>query len=350
MLPRSTAWRHGDGRTCTKNTSISRSRPSCTIRLAGLMSRCDSPMSHILRISCSPSSMIWSSTVGFADLDGVLEELHRDQVLALGGDLDDVERLRGREALLAEQSQGVVLVLHEASDRAEGGLVLQAAVEHRAPELVPAVRAHVVPRVELREDRPLDALVVDDPHLQRRGAAGALEPDGLHAQDLVAELLLHGELDRLAAPARHVEVRRLPLVAVLDGIDVVGRPRAEDRDGDREAEEQAEQRVGEVVDPEVDAQQRGHEHHDGTDELGVHPRSAGRHEHVRDAGDHDRETPHGERGGRIPLPGTDDRDVERPRSRREEQQPFRQQTGDRHADQEQGEVPPPPEPRHARRW
>ncbi len=62
MLPRSTAWRHGDGRTCTKNTSISRSRPSCTIRFAGLMSRWESPTSHILRISCSPSSMICSST------------------------------------------------------------------------------------------------------------------------------------------------------------------------------------------------------------------------------------------------------------------------------------------------
>ena len=65
----------------------------------------------------------------------------------------------------------------------------------------------MVLRVELREDRPLDALVVDDSHLQRRGATGALEPDGLHAQNLIAELLLHGERDRLPAPARHVEVR-----------------------------------------------------------------------------------------------------------------------------------------------
>ena len=82
--------------------------------------------------------------LGVADLDGVLEELHRDQVLALGRDLDDVERRRGREALLAEEPQGVVLVLDEAPDRAERRLVLQAAVEHRAPELVPAVGADVV--------------------------------------------------------------------------------------------------------------------------------------------------------------------------------------------------------------
>ena len=39
MFPRSTAWRHGDGRTWTKKTSISFRSPRCTIRLAGLMSR-----------------------------------------------------------------------------------------------------------------------------------------------------------------------------------------------------------------------------------------------------------------------------------------------------------------------
>ena len=135
--------------------------------------------------------------------------------------------------------------------------------------------------------------------------------------------------------------------AVLHGIDVVGRPRAEDRDGDRDAEDHPEQRVGEVVDPEVDAQQGRREQHDEAEELGAHPGSAGHHEHVRDAGDHDRETTHRERGCRIALPVTDDRDVERPWPRREEQQSCSHATGERHADQEQGEVPPPLEPRHA---
>ncbi len=62
MLPRSTAGRHGDGRTWTKKASTSSTRPSPTMRLPGLMSRCASPAFHILRTSSSPSSMIRSST------------------------------------------------------------------------------------------------------------------------------------------------------------------------------------------------------------------------------------------------------------------------------------------------
>src|SRR5437763_1736580 len=57
---------------------------------------------------------------------------------------------------------------HGAADRAGWGLVLEAAVQHAAPQVVAAVRADVVLRVERREDRSLDTLIVADPHLQRR--------------------------------------------------------------------------------------------------------------------------------------------------------------------------------------
>jgi len=40
MLPRSTAWRHGDGRTWTNATSISSSSPERDHQVARLMSRC----------------------------------------------------------------------------------------------------------------------------------------------------------------------------------------------------------------------------------------------------------------------------------------------------------------------
>ena len=62
MLARSTAWRHGDGRTCANATSMSCRCPSRTRRFAGLMSRCASPESHSLRTSARPSSMISSVT------------------------------------------------------------------------------------------------------------------------------------------------------------------------------------------------------------------------------------------------------------------------------------------------
>ena len=61
MFARSTAWRHGEGRTWTKNTSITLSSPSRTIRFAGLTSRCASPSSHIFRTRPRPWSITPSS-------------------------------------------------------------------------------------------------------------------------------------------------------------------------------------------------------------------------------------------------------------------------------------------------
>ena len=172
MFARSTAWRQGEGRTWTKNTSISRSWPSCTIRFAGLMSRCARPTSHIWRTSCSPWSITMSSDLGVADLHGALEELHHDHVLALRRDLDDAVGLGRRKAVVVHQPQRVVLVLHEAPDRVERRLVLQRPVQDRAPELVPAVGANVVLRVELREDLALSLR----PRWPPPSAASGVEP------------------------------------------------------------------------------------------------------------------------------------------------------------------------------
>ncbi len=62
MLARSTAWRHGDGRTSPKATSMSSTLPSRTRTLAGLMSRWASPDSHRQRTTPRASSMTPSST------------------------------------------------------------------------------------------------------------------------------------------------------------------------------------------------------------------------------------------------------------------------------------------------
>ena len=151
MLARSTAWRHGDGRTCTKATSMSSTWPSRTSRLAGLMSRWASPASHSCRTSSRPSSMTSSSTSASPISSRAVEELGDEQVLALGRHLDDAVGRRGRDADVAQEPERVVLVLDEPPDRLERRLVLEPPVEERAAELVPAVGAHVAHRVELPE-------------------------------------------------------------------------------------------------------------------------------------------------------------------------------------------------------
>ena len=95
--------------------------------------------------------------LGVADLDGVVEELHHDHVLALRRDLDDPVRLRGRETFVVHEAERVVLVLDEPTDRPERGLVLERPVQDRPPELVPAIRADVVLRVQLGEQVPCPA-------------------------------------------------------------------------------------------------------------------------------------------------------------------------------------------------
>ena len=120
MLPRSTACRHGDGRTWTKTTSISRTWPSRTIRLAGLMSRCARPASQSLPDQQQPLVDHLVVDVGVADLDGAVEELGDDQVLALGRDLDDAVRPGRADPGVAQQPQRVVLVLDQPPHGLEG--------------------------------------------------------------------------------------------------------------------------------------------------------------------------------------------------------------------------------------
>ena len=62
MLARSTACRHGVGRTSENATSISRAVPSRTRMLAGFTSRCAIPASHSFRIAASAVSMTPTST------------------------------------------------------------------------------------------------------------------------------------------------------------------------------------------------------------------------------------------------------------------------------------------------
>ena len=283
MLARSTASRHGDGRTCTKATSISMRWPSFTSRLAGLMSRWASPASHSWRISARPSSMICVVDLGVADLHGAVEELGDEHVLALGRQLDDPDRLRRRDADVAQQAHGVVLVLDQTAHRLERRLVLEAAVEHRAAELVPAVGADVVHRVELPEQVRVG--VTGDPQPQRRRAARAGQPDRLHVDDRDAELVLDRTADRLAAAPAHVEVGRLAL-PVAHREQLVRREEAEGDERDGDAESDPGQHVEGVVDAEVQAADDDHGDDDRTRlTLATRPRASGHDDGVDDADD-----------------------------------------------------------------
>ena len=97
-----------------------------------------------------------------ADLLGVVEELSDDEVFPLGRDGDDPERLGTTHiGPVVHQFEGVVLLLHQPPHGVERLLILQAAVQQCATELVPAVGAQVGLRVELGEQIgvriPLDA-------------------------------------------------------------------------------------------------------------------------------------------------------------------------------------------------
>ncbi len=97
MLARSTACRHGLGRTSAKAVSMTTSRPSRTSRLAGLMSRWATPISHIRRTTREALVDDVVVDLGVADLGGAVDELGHQQVLPLRGDLHDAERARHRQ-------------------------------------------------------------------------------------------------------------------------------------------------------------------------------------------------------------------------------------------------------------
>ena len=135
--------------------------------------------------------------LGVADLLGTVEELGDEQVLAVGGQLDDAHRPRRGQSGVAEQAHRVVLVLDQLAHRLERPLVLEVAVEDRPPELVPAVGADVVHRIELPEQVRVG--ITGDLQPQRCRAAGSGQPDGLAVDDGEPELVLHGLADRRPA-------------------------------------------------------------------------------------------------------------------------------------------------------
>ena len=81
-------------------------------------------------------------------------------------------------------------------------------------------------------------------------------PTGLMSCTVNAELILHRDADRLAPAPGDVEVRRLAARAVGHREEVVGGESAERGERDRDPDDRAEHDVGEVVDAEVDPQQR----------------------------------------------------------------------------------------------
>ena len=85
------------------------------------------------------------------DLLRAFEELGDEKVFAFGCELNDAVRVRGRDPGIAHEAECVVLVLDEPAYRLKRRFVFQSSIADRAPELVPAVRAHVVHRVELSE-------------------------------------------------------------------------------------------------------------------------------------------------------------------------------------------------------
>ena len=146
--------------------------------------------------------------VGVAELDGALEELGDQHVLALGRELDEPVRPGARHARLAEDAQRVVLLLHQPAHRVERLLVLQPSVQQLATELVPAVRPQVGARVELAEQVRRRRAV----HLQaqRRRAGRLAQPERSDLGDGEAELLGDRLANRFAPRAADVEVRGPP--------------------------------------------------------------------------------------------------------------------------------------------
>ena len=190
MLPRSTACRHGEGRTWTKATSISSSSPERTMRLPGLMSRWAIPASHSVRISSQPLVDHPVVDMGLADFDGAGEELGDQQVLTLGGDLDHAVGPGRADPDVLQQAQGIVLVGDQAPHRLERRLILQRAVQDGPPQLVPAVGADVALGVELGEQVIIRAALDLQP--QRGGARRRFQADRLDLGHGQPELVAHG--------------------------------------------------------------------------------------------------------------------------------------------------------------
>ena len=136
------------------------------------------------------------------------EELGDEQVFALGCELHDAVRSRRRDPGVSHEAKCVVLVLDEPAHRLERRFVFQSPIADRTAELVPAVRAHVVHRVELPEQVGVGLARGAQP--KRRRAAGLGQPHWLDVDHRDAELILDCATDRLAAATADIEMRGLP--------------------------------------------------------------------------------------------------------------------------------------------
>ena len=255
MLPRSTACRHGDGRTCAKHTSISSSSPAADHEVARLDIAVGDPGVPQLADHCQPLVDDRVVDLGLADFDSVFEELGDQQVLTLGGDLHDAVGPGGADPGLPQHVEGIVLVFGQAPHRLERGLVLQGAVGDGPPELVPAVGADVALGVQLGEHELLRAAL--DPQPQRGRPGGGVQADRLDLGHVQSELVGHGLADRLPAPAGHVHVCG-PAAPVGDREHLIRGEITECGDRDRRGERRAEQHIIGVIDAQVQASQAEH--------------------------------------------------------------------------------------------
>ena len=177
MLARSTAWRHGVGRSSANATSMSRMWPSRTIRLAGLMSRWARPASHRIRTRWSASSISASSTTASPSSTAPSRNSVTSMYSRSGVSSTKPYDLGPGTPASRNDAQRVVLLLDQPTHGVERLLVLQPPVQQLATELVPAVRAQVGARVQLAEQvRRRRAF---HPQAQRRRAGRPAQPDRL---------------------------------------------------------------------------------------------------------------------------------------------------------------------------
>ena len=257
MLARSTACRHGLGRT-SRERGVDEDQATVADEQVG---RLDVAVGQpdLPHPADDGQPLVDDRVVhlGLADLGGAGDEVGHQQVLPLGGDLHDAERARHRQAGVVHQVEDVVLVLHQPAHAVEGLLVLQSPVEQRPPELVPAVGPHVRERVQLGEHVALAfGLLGLDADAQRRGTTRPLEVEGFDGRREQTQLVLQRPDDRLAPGTRDVEMRR-PSPPVRDREDVVRCQQAERRQGHGDAQDGARDDVGRVVLGQVEAGQRG---------------------------------------------------------------------------------------------
>ena len=211
MLARSTAWRHGDGRTWAKATSMTARWPSRTSRLAGLMSRWARPASHSRRTICQALVDDGVVDLGVADLLRAVEELGDEQVLALRRELDDAHRLqrsgcrrRASAAACSPRTRRAGAPTGTAP-RPRGG---------RRGSCARACTSGRSARGSSRRASRRGGGRSRGGEAQRRRAARPGERERLDVDDAQAELLLDGAADGLATPPADVEVGRLaPAVA-----------------------------------------------------------------------------------------------------------------------------------------